>query len=229
MSRAIRVPLVLPLSAFVLSAGLVTTAPSGGTTTTFLGSGDCVSGPGTATATGFSISFTGDVCYDYTGGFGVNPNGNWDISLIGDNSDGTIITIDLGGLYSSVIGFMNYAPGSRTAPIIAVLAADGTTVLESYDLSVFAPISTLGWQIRAPTAALNARRPISGTSGSAGRTVSCTTSLLLARRFLNRRPGCWRCPLCWPSRCCGVSATCSREREFPAGLASARADRAHNR
>ena len=36
---------------------------------------------------------------------------------------------------------MNYAPGYG-APIIAGIAADATTVLESYDLSIDAPIST---------------------------------------------------------------------------------------
>jgi hypothetical protein len=53
--------------------------------------------------------------------------------------------IDLGGLYSAVGGFMNYnAPASSPGPAISAIAADGVTVLESYDLSASAPISTPG-------------------------------------------------------------------------------------
>jgi hypothetical protein len=63
--------------------------------------------------------------------------------MVGENSGGTTIRIDLGGLHSSVGGFMNYAPG-HGVPVIAALAADGSTVLESYDLSSAAPISTPG-------------------------------------------------------------------------------------
>jgi hypothetical protein len=67
-----------------------------------------------------------------------------------------------GGLYSYVGGFVNYfapisssGPGSSSSesvrvddvsapadPLIIALAAGGTTVLDSYDISVFDPIST---------------------------------------------------------------------------------------
>ncbi len=134
---------MLALSAFVLSAGLITTAPSGGTTTTFLGlTSVCHGAPGGGVATGFNITYTGAACYDYIGSFALATNGTWQISLIGDDSGTTFITIDLGGLYSSVGGLMNYAPGGETS--IAALAADGTTVLESYNLVIDAPISTPG-------------------------------------------------------------------------------------
>jgi hypothetical protein len=129
---------LLPLS---LQAGLIT-APVGGTTTTFPGSsGTCPSSSGSATVAGFDISTSGYVCYDYGGGWGLDGNGSWSLSLIGINSSNAAITIELGGLFSSVGGFMNYAP-DYGAPVITALAADGTTVLESYDLSVDAPIST---------------------------------------------------------------------------------------
>ncbi len=59
--------------------------------------------------------------------------------MIADNSTSTFIRIDLGALFGSVGGFMTYTPGG--APIISALAANGVTVLETYDLSVAAPIS----------------------------------------------------------------------------------------
>jgi hypothetical protein len=63
--------------------------------------------------------------------------------MIGINNGAGSMTIDLGGLYDSVGGFMNYAPGYGD-PTITALAADGVTVLESYVLSVVAQIDTPG-------------------------------------------------------------------------------------
>jgi hypothetical protein len=121
-------------------AALVTTAPSSGSTTVFAGGTDCNSGPSTGTVSGFPVSANGDACYNYDDGWGLGANGHWNISLIGDNSAVTLITIDLGGLFGSVGGFMNYAPNDGT-PMIAALDAS-LNVLESYDLSSVAPIST---------------------------------------------------------------------------------------
>ncbi len=127
--------------ALSLSAGLITSAPVGGATTTFPGGDFCSAAASTGTVAGFSLTSTGSACYNYSEGFGFGSNGFWDISIVGDDSGVTKITIDLEGLYSSVGGFMNYAPGMGS-PVIAVLAADGTTVLESFDLSVSAPITS---------------------------------------------------------------------------------------
>jgi hypothetical protein len=61
--------------------------------------------------------------------------------------------INLGGLYSSVGGFLNYSTpvtsgcgegGCSSDPLIIALAADGVTVLGSYDISVLDPINTPG-------------------------------------------------------------------------------------
>jgi hypothetical protein len=131
--------LLIPCS---VQAGLVTSV-GGGTTTTFGGGPDCFSGPSSGSVAGFAISADNDACYNYSDGWGLSGNGSWSMSLIGDNSGSTIITIDLGGLYFSAGGFMNYAPDYGT-PVIAALAADGVTVLESYDLSLLAPIDTPG-------------------------------------------------------------------------------------
>jgi MYXO-CTERM domain-containing protein len=65
--------------------------------------------------------------------------------LIGDASHSTTITIDLGGLYSFVGGFMNYNPEPDPPGVhafIRALAADSATVLEFHDLFTDAPIST---------------------------------------------------------------------------------------
>jgi PEP-CTERM motif len=47
-------------------------------------------------------------------------------------------------LVSNVGGFMNYAPENGPNVLIEVLAADHITVLESYDLTLLAPIVTPG-------------------------------------------------------------------------------------
>lgn len=77
--------------------------------------------------------------------FGLSGNGSWNnFAWVGGYcwSGDCTATINLGGLYSSVGGFMNYLPGGD--PVIAAIASDGTTVLESYDLATAAPISTPG-------------------------------------------------------------------------------------
>jgi hypothetical protein len=73
----------------------------------------------------------------------LDANGFWDGALpwVATNSDTSYIQFDLGGAANFVGGFMNYAPGFGS-PIISAIGADGTTVLESYDLSIDAPIST---------------------------------------------------------------------------------------
>jgi hypothetical protein len=79
-------------------------------------------------------------------------NGSWNnFAWVGGYcfSGGCTATIDLGGLYASVGGFMNYvasdgSPSGPGDPVITALAADGVTVIESYDLATSASISTPG-------------------------------------------------------------------------------------
>lgn len=147
--RTIIVAAMVAISAPFLSASLIVTAPVGGTTTTF-DTGSTCSGSASGTDAGFSISANGQNCLPYSGSFGLNDNGNWNLfPLIGDNSGSTALIIDLGGLFSSVGGFINYAqvggtPVGPLDPTITALAADGTTVLETYDLAVSNPISVSG-------------------------------------------------------------------------------------
>ncbi len=109
-----------------------------------VGYSGCTSGPHAAIDAGLSISSDGDSCFPYSGNWTFGDNGEWDsLSLIGDGSGNTTLTINLGGLYSSVGGFMNYqffsghASGVYTFngydPTIAALDVDGH-VIESYDL-----------------------------------------------------------------------------------------------
>ncbi|MBL8173047.1 MAG: PEP-CTERM sorting domain-containing protein [Bryobacterales bacterium] len=134
----------LTLSLVPAHAGLITSSP-GGTTTTFPGGpfNPGCGGASSAVVAGFSITSGGNWCHDYSDGWGFLANGFWGtgFGLVGDNNSGGPITINLGGLYSVVGGFMNYAPELGTA-VITALAADGITVLESYDLVSAAPIST---------------------------------------------------------------------------------------
>lgn len=138
-------------------AALITSAPSGGTTTVLTTVSGWSYAP-SVVAGGFTVSAPSgsDVWYGDSG-YGLADNGNWgDFAWIGGYcwSGDCTATIDLGGLYSDVGGFMNYAAsdsagtpyyGSNSAdPYIIAIAADGTTVLESYDLFTSALISTPG-------------------------------------------------------------------------------------
>lgn len=126
-----------------LSAALLTT-PQAGVTTVFPGGTSSCSSAGTANVAGFVMTGTGgDWCPFYSFDFSLGNNGRWSISLVGDASGRSQILIDLGGLYSSVSGFMNYAP-ERGPALIEALAEDGVTVLESYNLTQAAPIFTPG-------------------------------------------------------------------------------------
>ena len=131
------------------SADLLTVKPSGGTTTTFAAGSTCSGFASSGTDAGFAISTNGPSCFPYNANFGFSSNGSWSgFGLIGDNSGTTSLTINLGGTYSSVGGFMDYAVTSSgpfgNHPTISALASDGTTVLESYDLFISAPINTPG-------------------------------------------------------------------------------------
>jgi len=125
-------------------AALVTTDPGTGVTTTFTATGNNGFGnPGPVVLDG--ITWTGAPQATYgNANYGLLGNGNWNWSWVATNNGSGSITASLGGAYGLVGGFMNYAPNSGSAPTIEALAADGVTVLESYDLSVLAPITTSG-------------------------------------------------------------------------------------
>lgn len=119
---------------------------AGGTTSTFTGIGQNCTGAGNATVDGFAMESTGDWCYNHSANFGFVDNGNWNgLPLVGDTSGSALITVNLGGLYLSVGGFMNYATSGGEpflgTPIIEALDINGD-VLESYNLAISAPIST---------------------------------------------------------------------------------------
>ncbi len=145
------------LGALGASATLITVLPFGGTTITFPDDQGDVTHPtaSSGSAAGFSIvSTVGSAVYPYAGSFNLDQNGTWDNGLIGDSSGVTVLTIDLGGLYSSVGGTFNYnttgSPEgpSGAAPFIAALDA-GQNVLEMYVLSIVAPIDTAPGSLNA--------------------------------------------------------------------------------
>jgi hypothetical protein len=152
MKRSLSLLTIFALGALGAQAGLITSAPAGSTTTVFAGGSSCAPG----LDAGFVV--TGQACANYSQFFGFGQNGFWNdppsgFGLIGGSIATSSFTINLGGLYSSVGGFMNYsvAPGGVGSdsvpagdPTITALAANGTTVLGVYDLVTLDPINTPG-------------------------------------------------------------------------------------
>ena len=125
-------------------ATLLTTDPGTGTTTVFTDVGLSFN-PGPVLLDGFSWTgnpqvVSGNITY------GLDTNGEWsvfeDFSWIATDEGTGSITVNLGGLFGLVGGFMNYAPNVGSDATITALAGDGVTVLETYDLVTLAPIST---------------------------------------------------------------------------------------
>ncbi len=135
--------------AVVAHADLITSAPGASTVLSTV-SGTWTFSPsvvaGGYTVTGLNVWY-GDTSY------GLNNNGSWNnFAWVGgycyhdNNPADCTATINLGGLYSAVGGFMNYAAGNTSFgdPIISAIAADGVTVLETYDLLASGAINTPG-------------------------------------------------------------------------------------
>jgi PEP-CTERM motif len=121
------------------SSILLTADPHIGTTTTFTDTTSTVFAQ--ATLDGFSVTGTFGWAGNET--YYLESNGSWTQSWIG--TDGTdSITFNLGGAFSSVGAFVNYAPGFGNDATITALGTDGTTVIGTYDLVTMAPISTPG-------------------------------------------------------------------------------------
>jgi hypothetical protein len=143
------------LAASAANAALITNAPAGGTTRAFANGvmqNPCTTAA-SATVSGLQIAANGVWCHGMLPGatFRFGDNGIWNgmnaFPLVGDDSGFTTITIALGGFYHTVGAFFNYAvqngnPAGSNAPMIYAIAADGLTVLESYNLATLAPIST---------------------------------------------------------------------------------------
>jgi hypothetical protein len=129
-------------------ATLLTTDPGTGTTTVFTDTGNNGFGnPGPVTLDGFVWTGNPQVTYG-NAQYALAGNGTWspsgEFSWIATNNGTGSITVNLGGNFGLVGEFMNYAPNNGTDATIAALAADGVTVLETFDLVTNAPISTPG-------------------------------------------------------------------------------------
>ena len=137
----------LLITPVISQASLITSAPIGGSTTVLSTVTGTWSSAPSVVAGGYSVfAPVGEEVWYGDSGYSLIDNGSWsDFAWVGGYcySGSCTATIDLGGSYSAVGGFMNYATGSGSATISAI-AADGTTVLESYDLTALAPISTPG-------------------------------------------------------------------------------------
>src|SRR5512138_2873324 len=88
ISRIGTVFVLVLCGAFSLSATLLTSQPVGGTTTTFPGGSSCYPVSTSDTVACFTVTTNGASCYNYGGAvnsWGLNANGDWYMSLIGDN------------------------------------------------------------------------------------------------------------------------------------------------
>lgn len=92
-----------------------------------------------------TMTNSGDGAVVGQGGYGLLSNGSFggDAVYIGLDGPGGFGILRGPTAYSQMGFFFNYAPGSGAAPTIAALDLNGD-VLESYDLSTAAPISTPG-------------------------------------------------------------------------------------
>ncbi len=122
-------------------AALITSAPPGGSTTV-VGTGTGCSGGSIGSFSVVTIS--GPVCWPNSQFFGLTNNGSWNnFGQIGTNDATASFTLDLGALFSSAGFFMNYnLPLPGAGPLLSVIANDGSTILESYDINTLAPINT---------------------------------------------------------------------------------------
>jgi hypothetical protein len=131
-------------ASFAANATLLTADPGTGTTTTFTATGNNGFGdPGPVLINGIVVTGNPQATYgDAT--YYLASNGMWNQSWVATNDSSGSITFALGGLYGLVGAFVNYAPGTGPDPLIQALAADGVTVLDSYDIAALAPIATPG-------------------------------------------------------------------------------------
>ncbi len=126
-------------------ASPITIDPGTGTTTTFTANG-LTQGAGPFVVDGFTVTGQPNVALGNVP-YALGTNGNWNLSFVGTNDNSGSFTIDLGGLFGLAGSFTNYSTphdALGTAATISAIAADGTTVLESFDLETGAPISTPG-------------------------------------------------------------------------------------
>jgi hypothetical protein len=125
-------------------AGLLTTDPGTGVTTIFPDATLVTDIPGPVVYGGFTITGNPTFSYGSSTSYGLGTNGVWDLNNVATDSATSSAIINLGGLFGLVGGFMNYDPAQGTDATITALAADGTTVLATFDLESLAPISTPG-------------------------------------------------------------------------------------
>lgn len=140
---------LISMSAFTAQAAFITTAPTPDLVTTFSGSNAIFHNAGTVVVNGMSVSGTpswweGPANYYGFGGNGTNTDY---MVATNDGSNSYSLLFNLGGLYGWAGGLFNYAPGYGK-PLLEALANDGSTILESYDLSLTAPITSQGFSFR---------------------------------------------------------------------------------
>lgn len=114
----------LSLTAGISQASVITSIP-GGMVQTQPAVNNFSAGPqnfGTTPVITWTSTYSESV-FGYTGGYGLGTNGSWSSAsgpYMGSNDGTSAMTLTLSSPVSAIGGFLNYSPGSGSAPTIAV-------------------------------------------------------------------------------------------------------------
>jgi len=138
---------------FFLTAGLVLTCSAqaavinsisgGGTSHPFSSLNQFTAGPVSENGFTWTSSVSSSV-YGWTGGYGLDSNGSWNnfthIGLNGGSNSNAFMTLTFDAPVSSVLAFLNYAPGTGS-PFMAIYDASNN-LIESFGLNISTPNGT---------------------------------------------------------------------------------------
>jgi len=143
---------VVSLIPMTVSAATVTANSFTNTSTYDFSTGPSVTGAGPVVRAigGQNLTFTSTSSrsiIDYTSTYGLASNGTWTSArngYAGLNHDTATMTFTFDNLVGSVGGFVNYARQSTSPNTVLKIFGAGSILLEAFDITAFAPITTSG-------------------------------------------------------------------------------------
>lgn len=125
-------------------ATVINSISGGGTANPFSAINQFTGGPISENGFTWTSTYSSSV-YGWNSGYGLANNGSWtNNDLIGLNSASGYMTINFDTAVSSVLAFLNYAPGNGTAYMAAYDASNN--LIENYFLNISTPNATNGGQ-----------------------------------------------------------------------------------